>query len=80
VRMKKKWKVDRKIVGRSRRRNNVDKPVVKFISVVICSDNVQKQDIFGLWVESRDTELHLREHLSRNIKQKKKIIIFHLSI
>lgn len=41
-------------------------PVVKLISVVVCGDDVQQEDVFGLRIQTGDAELHLWEHLSAN--------------
>ena len=38
-------------------------PVVEFVSVVVGGHNVQQQNVLGFWVETGDSELHLREHL-----------------
>lgn len=43
---------------------NVRLPVVELISVVVCCDDVQQEDVFCLRVQSGDAELHLWEHLS----------------
>lgn len=38
-------------------------PVVELVSVVVRCDDVQQEDVFGLRVQSGNSELHLREHL-----------------
>lgn len=36
---------------------------MEFVSVVVCSDDVQQKDVFRLEVQARYPELHLRKHL-----------------
>lgn len=45
---------------------NVRLPVMEFISVVVCCDDVQEEDVLCLRVQTRDAELHLWEHLSES--------------
>lgn len=45
-------------------------PVVEFVTVVVCGDDVQQQDVFGFEVESGHPELHLGEHLPRKTIKK----------
>ena len=40
--------------------------VVELVAKVICSYNIQQEDVLGLRVEARESELHLREHLPGN--------------
>ena len=37
--------------------------VVELVAEVVRGHNVQKEDVLGLGVEARQSELHLREHL-----------------
>ena len=36
---------------------------MELVSVVVCSDDVQQEDVLSFGVQARQTELHLREHL-----------------
>ena len=36
---------------------------MELVSVVVCRDDVEEQDVLGLGVQPRQPELHLREHL-----------------
>ena len=41
---------------------------MKFVSVVISSDNVKKEDVFCLRVQPGETKFHLRKHLPETRK------------
>ena len=47
--------------------------VVELVSEVVRSHHVQQQDVLGLGVETRETKLHLWEHLSR---KERKVIVY----
>ena len=36
---------------------------MELVSVVVCRDDVEEQDVLGLGVQPGQPELHLREHL-----------------
>ena len=38
-------------------------PVVELVSVLVCSHNVQEEDVLGMGVQPGYSELHLGEHL-----------------
>ena len=42
-------------------------PVVEFVSVIISGDDVEEEDVFRFVIETRNAELHLREHLPKEI-------------
>ena len=54
----------------------LNSPVVKFITIVIRGNDVQKKDVLSFGIKTTQSELHLRKHLPRKDKTRSKIQIF----
>ena len=51
----------------------LNSPIVKFITIVICGNDVQEEDVLSFCIKTAQSELHLRKHLpERGLKGFKK--------